>query len=165
MKKLLLCLSLCLCISGIQAESKIAVVDLQKVLQNIPELKSADATFKQEFTQRQAALTTQAQQLEQAQAAYKKQAATLTPEQKAKAESTLQKQSDDLQTAQAQYATDFQSTQAKLMQSLFSRIKAAVNRVATAEGYDMVLPKASAIYFKPNADITQKVIVQLNAKP
>ncbi len=164
MKKIIIAalMSLCAgCFSASAADFKLAVVDSQKILRNVPQVRTLDVTFKSQFVPREVQLKKDADQLNIDMANLKKISSTLTPEQKETAQQKIDKQQHDLQNAQAQFAQDLQTAQANAMKNVLTQIKTAVSEIAQANGYDMVLPQSSTIYYKANADITQQVIAKL----
>jgi outer membrane protein len=139
----------------------IAVIDLDKVLQSIPQVKAADEGFKKDFTPREAAIKKAADALTAEVNTVKKNRSVMTTEELTKAEAKIQKDQRNLDAMQAQFSQDLQTAQTKAMQLILNTVQKTVSTLATANGYSMVILKNNTLYYKPDADITQKVITAL----
>jgi outer membrane protein len=165
MKKLIIILSaVCLLVISnviLAAALKVGVIDLQKILQNIPQVSTADAAFKKQFIARELKLKASQAQLQKDTAALKNNGSTMSKQEKESAQDKINTEQNNVQLSQTQYAQDMQSAQARTMRRILAKIKQKVNQVARSGGYDLILPKSATVYFKSQYDITQKVITAL----
>lgn len=136
------------------AQTKVAVINLQKAVFESAEIKKADAEMQAKFKPRQDAIdklqqevASLSQQLQTSQGKLSPQAeADLTAEGQQKQRS-LQRMQDDLQADATSYRNDILSKSSQKMQEI-------VKKIAEDKGYDMVVDVSTTLYFKPAMDIT-----------
>jgi outer membrane protein len=164
MKKLLIALGLLGGLSlalNASADIKIGVLDLQAVLQQSPQVQSADVKFRKEFGPREQRLKAQADALQTEVDQLNRNAAVMSAAEQGKAKDKIAKDQDSLQQAQAQFQQDVQTAQGKAMQQILTQIKSVVATLAQQKAYDLVLQKSSVVYSKDEYDITSQVVKQL----
>lgn len=146
------------------AQLKVAVVDLQKALQQTAEIKQAEADLKARFGPRQeqvAALEKEIaklqQEAEQGQGKY--------------TEAAMAEISNQFQIKQRQYQRNAQALQEEVnrdRQDLLSRIgerlSEVVKSIAEAKDLDLVVDVSSALYVKPSIDISAEVATEYDKK-
>jgi outer membrane protein len=139
------------------AQSKVAIVGLQKALQETAEIKAAEADLKARFGPRQEELAglekeiaKLQQDLEQNQTKYN--------------EATLQEMSSRLQLRQRQYQRNAQSLQddvngvrQDILNRVGQRLQEVIKKVAEEKGLDLVVDAGNTYFFKPAMDITPDV--------
>jgi outer membrane protein len=144
------------------AQSKVAVINLQRAVFDSAEIKKADAEMQARFKP-QADRATQLQN-EIAAISQKLQAggANLTPQAEAElnAEGTrkqreLTRLNEDLQGAVEQQRND-------ILTKSSEKMRVVVKKIAEAKGIDMVVDVATTLYFKPAMDITDEAIAEYN---
>ena len=143
------------------AAPKIAIIDLENVMQHAPQVKVVDAKLKKEFAPRDAKIKAAAQAMQKHVQILKRNASVMSSKEKSEAQGKLLKESEALQKSQGQFSQDLQTAQAQAMKKIFTKITAVVNSVAKKDGDDLVLQKSAAIYYKPSYDITSQVIAKL----
>jgi outer membrane protein len=150
----LVCLALFAFSQIAPAQTKVAVINLQKAVFDSAEIKKADAEMQAKFKPRQEAIdqlqreiASLSQQLQNSQGKLSAQAETdLTAEGQQKQRS-LQRMQDDLQADATSYRNDVLAKSTQKMADV-------VKKIAEAKGYDMVVDSTTALYFKPVMDIT-----------
>ena len=140
---------------------KIGFVNLETIMQEAPQVKAIDAQLKKEFAPRDAKIKAAEKAMQSHVQVLKRNASVMSAKEKSTAQEKLVKESQDLQSQQAQFEQDLQAAQAKAMKKLFVKISSVANSVAKSDGYDVVLQKTAAIYYKPSLDITDQVIKKL----
>lgn len=162
MRKVLLTLFAGLCLgiffaTSALADTKIATLNMQELVQSLPEMKTIGDNLKKEFADKEAKLKT-------AQAAFKKSyedfnrnAATMADKDKQAATQKLLQDEQNLKQMQMNFQKDYVAAQGKQVNGLLERIKAQVAVVAKAGGYDYVLLSEVAPYAPANVDITSAV--------
>ena len=161
MKKLLLTLGLLGTLGltlNANADIKMGVLDLQAVLQQSPQVKTADAKFKSEFGPREQKLKAQADSLQKEIDTLNRNAAVMSTAEQAKAKDKIGKDQDNFQQAQQQFQQDVQTAQGKAMQQILTQIKNVVSTLAEQKGFDIVVQKSSVVYSKDEYDITTQVV-------
>ncbi|MBF0430604.1 MAG: OmpH family outer membrane protein [Fibrobacteria bacterium] len=152
---------------GIAAQLKIAHVDSKIVFDGYKETKTAQKEYdsqvskwEQEAAQMQKDLTEMKERLD-------KQSLMLSAEKKKELEAKfLQKQTEYQQFVQKIYGRegDLFKKNEEFSGPIIKKIKKVIQEVAKQEGYDLVLDRASGsvVYWKPDNDLTQKVLDVLN---
>jgi len=147
------------------APLRVAVLDTQKVLRDSEEGLRIEANLRKLFDAKQADLLTREKQLTQ-------EYEDLAKEEKAKGKSdaALEKKKNDFKQKYAVYqqnAMDFQRDFAKKQNELYNpmlqKIGAVVMGIAQKEGFDVVVEKQAAVYFRKDLEITERVILAYNA--
>jgi outer membrane protein len=140
------------------AQSKVAVVNLQRAVFESAEIKKADADMQAKFKPRQdeidqlnreiAALS---QQLQNSNGKLTPQAeADLTAQGQTK-QRQLQRKQDDLQADATAYRNDILSKSSQKMTEV-------VKKLAEDKGLDMIIDTSTTLYFKPAMELTNDAI-------
>ena len=128
------------------AQSKVAHIDSQKLLSEMPEMKSAQAqlqkleqSYTNDIQSSVKEYTTKAQ-------AFQNEVNALTEDQLKSRQTELERKSKELETmqnnirqAQQTAAEDLQKKQQNLLAPLYEKARKAVEKVAKAQGFDYVL--------------------------
>lgn len=143
-------------------ELNIAVVDVAKVLHDIPQRKAIEAKLKSEFDPRVREvqrLETEGQTLV---AQLKKNESFMSADDKTKSQRRLAE-------LQAQYNMKGQALQedqrrrfGEEQQKIFKQISDAVSSIAKSEGYDLVVTKQAVVYTNDKNDISDEVIQKVS---
>lgn len=147
------------------ADTKMGIINMQELLQKLPQMKEIGDSLKKQFADR-------TKQFTDAQAAFKKDAedfnkngAVMSATDKQTAEQKLMKQQQDLQQMQSSLMRDSQEAQNKAVDGLLKQIKEVVGKVATKDGLDVVFIDAAAAYTSSNVmNITDAVFQQMPKK-
>ena len=118
---------------------RVAVVETQRAVMETEDGLRAQATLKKLFEKRQKEL-----------------------DQKQK---DLQKEREEMAQVQAvfvEYNKELQQKQNELTGPIVQKVVGIIRRLATQEGYDMVLERQAATYFRSDLDLTDKVITLYN---
>jgi outer membrane protein len=145
------------------AEAKIAVVSLEAVIQESPQLKVMQQTLQVEFGARERELTQQQKDLKAKADKYQKDSATMTEADKARLERELREGQREFERRGAEYKEDVNTRQNEEIQKLQRAIAQDVQSYAKFQGYDLVLYQG-VLYAKENFDITQQVIQAIRDK-
>lgn len=167
MKKVLLAITaaLALMVSSITpamaADTKIGVINLQQLLQQLPQMKQISADMKKQFGDREKKIVDAEDQLKKDADSYKRNGAVMSAKDKQATEDKLMKQQQELQQMQISFQRDFQTAQNKAIDDLLSKIKVVVEKVAAQNQLNLVLINASVAYADKNLDITDPVLKQM----
>lgn len=125
--------------SFVNAQSKVAHIDVTQLLSAMPEMKAAEAELKklQETynTDIQASMT----ELRNKYTQYQNEAASKSKEENEKRAVELQGYEKNIGEAQQAASQEFQKKQAELFAPISEKAKAAIEKVATAQGIDYVI--------------------------
>ena len=144
--------------SSFAANVKVGIVDMQQILQQLPALKTAQNKLQKDFAPRDAKIKVAVEKFQKGVQALERNASVMSEKQKSTERNKLAKEEQSLQTQQVQFRQDFQTAQAKVMQTIFGRVNSVVSAIAKKGHYDLILQKTAAIYYKPSYEITQQVI-------
>ncbi|MEO8314049.1 MAG: OmpH family outer membrane protein [Pseudomonadota bacterium] len=145
------------------AQGKIGVVNTDKLLQESPQYRDAQATIDAEFRPRQAEING----LQQVQAAreekLRKDGATMTELQARAAEKELQNGATELARKSSAAQEDFDARKEEVMSTLQRILKDEISAFSKANGYDLILVSgvgyASAAY-----DVTNPLLEAMKKK-
>lgn len=147
------------------AEMKIGVVSYSRLLQESPQAKAAQDILRNEFANRQRELTAQQTALKSKEEKLQKDGATMTADQRSKAEKDLRDGSREYQAKVTAYQEDFTARQNEELSKLQRQLIDVVQNYAAAQKFDLVLADG-VIYATGSLDITSNVLGSLQgAKP
>jgi outer membrane protein len=145
------------------AESKIGVVDPQRLLEESPQGKAASETMRTEFAPRQRTLQAQEQALKAKQEKLQKDAATMTEDQRVRAEKELRDGMRDLERARGEFNDDATARRNEEMSRLQRTLGEEVRNYAKAQNYDLILTAETLVYYTQSYDITPAILAALQA--
>lgn len=132
------------------AQSKIAHIDTQKLLEEMPERKSAEAQLKKLEQSYTADIQASLKELETKARTYQNEAAALTEAQLKAREAEFMKKSEEIQTmennirqARETAYQNIQKKQQELIEPILKKVKDAVEKVAAAQGVHYVLDSSN----------------------
>jgi outer membrane protein len=146
------------------AELKIGVVDYGKLVEESPQAKVALEAIRTEFTPRQRELQNQQQTLKAKEDKLQKDGATMTEDQRQRAEKDLRDNYRDLQRKQSEAQDDFNARRNEEMSRLQRILIEQVRIFAKAQNFDLVVADG-VIYATPTIDITPQVLTVLKSSP
>jgi len=146
------------------AEIKIAVVDYGKLMEESPQAKSVSEALKNEFTPRQRDLQAQQASVKNKEERLQKDEATMTQDQRARAEKELRDGAREFSRKQSELQDDFNARKNEEMSRLQRILIEEVRIYAKAQGFDLVVADG-VIYSTPNLDITPAILTALQARP
>jgi outer membrane protein len=138
------------------AETKIGYVQIQNIMQS-PASLEVGKKLQTEFSARNAELNRQKKLVDDKAAALDKNSLTMSEADRRAKSQEISNQRIDLQRKERELSEDFEMRKNEEKARLQDRVNKAVNAVAVAEGYDLVL-YGNAAYAGKKADITDKVI-------
>ena len=145
------------------AEGKMAVVDFQRLAQESPQGKAIMEAMRAEFSPRERTLQAQMQTLKAKQDKLQKDAATMTEDQRVRAEKELRDGERDFERARGELQDDVTARRNEEMSRLQRTLIEEVRSYAKAQNYDLVVSTEAVLYETPNYDITPAVLAALQA--
>jgi len=149
--------------SFVNAQSKVAHIDVQKLLADMPEMKTAESELKKLSETYQADIQASMTELQNKYTLYKNEAGAKTEDENQKRAQELQGFEKSIGEAQQAAQQEIQKKQAELFGPISEKAKAAIEKVAAAQGFDYVLdsqPGSAAIITKGKdllADVKQEL--------
>lgn len=123
----------------VSAQSKIAHIDVTQLLSSMPEMKTAEAELKKLSETYNADIEGSMTELKNKYTLYENEAASKTPEENQKRAEELQGAQKTIGDAQQTAQRELQKKQQELFAPISDKAKAAIEKVATAQGYDYVI--------------------------
>ncbi len=142
---------------------RVAVVNYGELLQQSPQAKAAVASLRAEFAPKQRSLQAQATQLKAKEDTLKKNEATMTQDQRDKAELDLRERYQDLARKQSEIQDDVNTRRNELMSELQRTLVQVVQSYAKEQKYDLVLADG-VIYSDSALDITPAILSALKSQ-
>lgn len=143
---------------------KIGVVDYSRLMEESPQAKAVAEAIRNEFAPRNRELQTTQQQLKTKEEKLQKDAATMTPDQRSKAEKDLRDGYRDLARKQSEAQDDLNARRNEELSRLQRTLIEEVRTYAKAQSYDLVL--ADGVIFATSAiDITPAILQALQTRP
>ena len=144
------------------AELKFAVVDYGKLMEESPQAKTVSDALRNEFTPRQRDLQAQQAAVKSKEDRLQKDAATMTQDQRARADKELRDGARDFSRKQSELQDDFNARKNEEMSRLQRVLIEEVRTYAKAQGFDLVFADG-VIYSTPTLDITPAILTALQA--
>jgi outer membrane protein len=158
MKKWMLTLMVLFSLGMASAQSKVAHVNSQKLLDTLQSRK--DAVKKLETKESELILDLQEQEAEfnKALAEYEKKRPDMTPTLIKFEEEKLMKKQQMLQETQASHSEELQLYSQELNQPILQMVQDAIKEVAAVKKLDYVIDETVTLYFRGELDITNEVM-------
>lgn len=149
------------------AEVRIAVVDMQRALNECDAGKRAKDQVKAKFEKAQDQLKRQRDALDRAREDFDKKALVLKEEQRRDLEKDLEAKTLDFKRKYEDFQRDLKRTDAELTSGIVEQIYGIVAEVGQERGYTVVLEASSGVllYNEKSVDITDEIIKAHNANP
>ena len=147
------------------ADTKIAVVDLQRALEETKDGQAAKARLKSDFDQKQKELDAKQEELKKMKEDFDKKSALMKEDAKIKMQQDMGQRLQQLQETYARLQGDLQKKEADATRGILAKLATVVQKIAEREGFAMVLERSSSVvYGKPALDITNEVIRNYNSQ-
>jgi outer membrane protein len=147
--------------AGVAAEGRIGVVRMGKVLEEAPQADEARKKLEKEFAARERELMSQKKSLENLVDQVSKEAASLSESERSSRELEIRKKQKQLKRDQDEFREEMTVRQNELLGKVQKDIVEAIQSVAKAKEFDLVLMGQAVVYFNDKFDITADVLSQL----
>ncbi|GGI74219.1 molecular chaperone Skp [Shewanella gelidii] len=144
-----------------QAE-KLAVVDMQAIFEQLPQREEIGKAMKQEFGDRIAKVQKLQADIRGLLETQQRDAALMGESQKTELARKIDAQKSELQLEGKALDEDMRTRQGEEQNKLLVKVQKTINKIAEKENIDIVLQRGAAVYVKPSADISGKVIEALS---
>ncbi|MBF0105934.1 MAG: OmpH family outer membrane protein [Deltaproteobacteria bacterium] len=163
---LLLMVVMCLPIHKAFAQEKIALVSLQRALNEVEEGKKIKETLKTEYETKKKKIDAMKLELETLSKDLDKQQMVLSGEALQTKRKVLQEKFIDLQNKAALFEKELKTKESENAQRILTTLRDIVIKISTGEGYTLVIENSTeTVLFSKNAqDITPQVIAAYNKK-
>jgi outer membrane protein len=144
------------------AEQKVAAVDVQRAVMQTEDGLRAQATLKKLFDSRQQELNKKQNDLQKQREDIDKQSKVLSKEALQKRIDEWQKQMVELQTVFIEYNKELEKKQKELTDPIVEKVMGIIKRIASTEGYDLIVDKATVAFVRTDLDLTDRCIQMVN---
>ena len=148
----------------VAAEPKIGVVDFQRLAIESPQGKAVMESMRAEFAPRERTLQAQGQAMKAKEEKLQKDGATMSEDQRARAEKELRDGARDFERAKGEFQDDMNARRNEELSRLQRTIGEEVRTYGKAQGYDLILAQEGVIYNASASDITPAVLSALTAR-
>jgi outer membrane protein len=145
-----------------QAQAKIGVVNIARLLQEAPQAQAASAALESEFAARRRDLENQQKDLKAREDKLAKDGAVMAEAERRNAEKTLRDGQRELARKQNEFLEDLNVRRNEALGQLQRSVLQEVQAYAKSAGLDVVV--ADALYASPTVDITGQVLSTLQAR-
>ena len=146
------------------AEPKIGVVDFQRLAIESPQGKAVMESMRAEFAPRERTLQAQGQAVKAKEEKLQKDGATMSEDQRARAEKELRDGARDFERARGELQDDETARRNEELSRLQRTIVEEVRTYGKAQGFDLILAQEGVIYNASASDITPAVLSALQAR-
>lgn len=166
MKKVFL-LGVAFCLAIVAHAQKVAVIDMEYVLKNVPAYESANEQLKQVSEKWQKEVEAKNEEAKIMYKNYQTEVVFLSDEMKVKKENEIvakEKEANDLKRKYFGPEGEFYQKRTSLVKPIQDEVYVAVKQVADTKGVQVVLERSSSaniIYFSPKIDISDEVLEKL----
>lgn len=143
---------------------KVAVVNVQQVLQQSPRVAELSKKLEGQFKNRQAKISDQQKALQDELDKFKKESPTMAQKDRDNMQKKISAERSDLVKQVVAYQQDLQKEQNKVMQGILGDLNGIVTSLAKDKNYVLVLDSQAVIYGGDSTDITKDVATQFNNK-
>jgi outer membrane protein len=145
-----------------QAQAKIGVVNVARLLQESPQAQAASQALESEFANRRRELENQQKDLKAREDKLQKDGAVMAANERAAAEKALRDGQREFARKQNEFLEDLNVRRNEVLGQLQRTILQEVQTYAKGAGLDVVV--SEALYASPSVDITQQVLTALQAR-
>jgi outer membrane protein len=146
------------------SQPKVAVVNVQQVLQQSPRVAELSKKLEAQFKPRQTKINDEQKALQDEVDKFKKESPTMSQKDRTTTEKKISDQRADLVKQVVAYQQDLQKEQNKIMQGILNDLNGIVSTIAKAQAYSLVFDSQAVIYAADGNDITKDVAKQFNNK-
>ena len=140
---------------------RIGVVNTDRLFSETRAAVESQNKLKREFSSREHPLTNLGERLQKAVNKFERDQADLSEAQASERRRELVAMDNEFQQKRQEFQEDLNNRKAEEMQALLERANRAVIRIAAQDGYDVILQEV--VFIKPQLNITDKVIAELDA--
>jgi outer membrane protein len=144
-----------------QANIKVGVVNVGRLLEQAPQTQRAMQALEAEFAPRQRDLVAQQTELQEKQETFRRDASVMGEAERLSLEREIRDGTRDLQRADAEFREDYNIRRNEELGELQRSLLTEVQSFARAEGYDLVV--SDVLYYSSGVDITADVLESMQS--
>ncbi len=140
------------------AQSKVAVINLQRAVLESAEIKKASADLEARYRPRQQKIEELNKQIQSLQQQLQNGQGKLTPQAEAELNAQGQRKQREAQRLTEDLQSDVDRERNEILGKTTQRMSDVVKKIAEEKGFDVVVDASNIIYFKPALEITNDAI-------
>ncbi len=140
------------------AQSKVAVINLQRAVLESAEIKKASADLEARYRPRQQKIEELNKQIQSLQQQLQNGQGKLTPQAEAELNAQGQRKQREAQRLTEDLQSDVDRERNEILSKTTQRMSDVVKKIAEEKGFDVVVDASNIIYFKPALEITNDAI-------
>ena len=140
---------------------KIGVLDWQQLLQKAPQAEEAAKRLEKEFQGPKTTFMNKKKEFEAKQEKLQRDRDTMSPAELAKTEKELNKLQQELRFQDEELRSNYTSRHREEMDEFIKIVREVVDKLATDEKYDLVLPQEATLFINERIDVTDQVLKRL----
>jgi len=146
------------------ADQKIGIVNAPQLMEESPQGKAVMEAMRAEFAPRQRTLQAQEASLKAKQEKLQKDGATMSEDQRQRAEKDLRDGARDFERARGEFQDDISARRNEEMSRLQKTLGDEVRTYAKTQNFDIVLSTEGVVYAAPAYDVTPAILTALQAR-
>lgn len=150
--------------STVFAETKIGVVNVQRLLSESTASKTMEQKFEAAKQKMETDLKSKAQAIENLSKQLEQNTGVLSPEARAEKEREGRQKINDFRALEQTYAQDLQSMEVRYLEIMQKEILEVVDQVAVKGNFTIILDAQTALYYQKVIDVTDEVLKSLNGR-
>lgn len=143
---------------------KVAIVNVQQVLQQSPRVAALSKKLEGDFKDRQSKINDEQKSLQDQLDTFKKDSPTMSQKDRDAMQKKIAADRSDLVKQVVAYQQDLQKEQNKIMQGILGELNGIVSGIAKSQSYVLVLDSQAVIFAADGNDITKDVATKFNSK-
>ena len=148
--------------SSVYSETKIGFVDLAKLSENAPQIKSAQSKIDAEFSSREKELIDLQRKSGKLEQKLSKDGAVMSESERTKLEREILSKRREMKRAQEEFRDDLNIRKNEMLRQVNIEIGDTINAYAKAENYDLIFAQG-VMYAGDKVDITDTILKKLSA--
>ena len=144
------------------AETKIAVVSVPRIMQEIPQGKAIDAKLKSEFSSRISEMQRLESEGQSLAAKLKKDESFMSADERTKLQRRLAELQADFNLKGQALQEDQRRRMGQEQNKILNKVQEAIDGIAKAQGFDLIINGQSVVFGAEKLDISAQVIQQVS---
>ena len=146
------------------AQTRIAVIDRQRVLEEIDEGKAATAILKKDFEEKQKTLDGRKGELDRLQAEFEKQSVVMSEDAKREKGAELNRRGMELAQVYQQMQQELSKREQELFKPISEKVGVIIHEIAEADGIQIVMETRALVYASKSLDLSNELIRKYNLR-
>lgn len=143
--------------------AKVGVVDLQKIMQTAPQMKTIQQKLEAQFKPRRDKLVAMEESLKKDMEKFKRDNAVMSAKDKKDLEKKIITAQQTFERQGQQYQQELSAAHNEAMEDLYNKVRKAIKLVADQQKYDVILQKDAAPFASDKLDVTAEVMKNIAA--